>query len=158
MKGQADLEGQRSRALGDLSGQEAQMQMASQEAQSARDFQGLEAQKQRDFTKDFQGGQFEKEFGLKRDVFDLEKSSKLRELDMAQNQQDMDRMAQLYNQALSTVQSPYSAERMQNDMMELLKNLDAIKSGKMPVKAAVVKPRTRTVKGIMGGPDMEVPI
>lgn len=130
MKGQADLEGQRSRALGDLSGQEAQMQMASQEAQAGRDFQGLEAQKQRDFTKDFQGGQFDKEFGLKQNVFDLEKTSKLRELDLAQQQQDMDQMAQLYNQAVATVQSPYSARRMQDDIMSLLSDLDQLKRAK----------------------------
>ena len=145
LKGQAQLEGQRSQALGDLGGQEAQMAMASQEAQLGRDFAGAESALGRDFqggeaqkARDFQGGQFDREFGLKGQMFDFEKGSKLRELDMAQRQQDMDQMAQLYNQAVSTIQSPYGADRMQRDMMDLLRNLEEIKSGKMRPQAKPV--------------------
>jgi hypothetical protein len=145
LKGQQQLQQQRQSAMGDIAGQELQANLASQEAELGRGFQSSEAEKGRGFqsteaekARQAQESQFGREYGLKQNIFDLEKTSKLRELDMAQKQQDMDQMAQFYNQALSTIQSPYSADRMQEEIMALLKNFDDIKQGRSSVKRAPV--------------------
>ncbi len=88
---QADL--QRSSALNEVSGQEASIMAQENEAESARRHASGEAEKQRKLA--------EGDLGFKREIFQSEQANKLRELDLAQKQFEMDKDTTEFNKRLA---------------------------------------------------------
>lgn len=86
--------------------------------------QDLEAQRQQSLADLTERQQAQAEdTGLKRDVFNLERQSKLGEMDLARRQMDLDAQTTAYNQAMTTLQSPYSSQRMREEIMAILNSL-----------------------------------
>ncbi len=97
-QGQDQLTQQREEAIGNLDAQQAQQQIQLDESQRGRDFQR---------------GMFDQTFGLQRDQFDVDKQTKLGQLDLAKKEMDMKKLEQEYNQLLSMRESGYGVDLTQ---------------------------------------------
>lgn len=118
-----DTANQRVNAIGQVNAAEAQANLAAAEAQAGREFQSNEARLGREFQagesrlgREFAGGesalsrqQQESQFGRTLSeqgrMFDVEQGNKLKQLDMANQNLQLEREAQWFNQRMAELQS-----------------------------------------------------
>lgn len=98
----------RNKAIADIQGQELQAgegdiarQAAADENRAARGFQGTEAEKQRQF----QGGLAGQDLAFKQSSFNTEQSNKLKELELAQQQFNLDKETTEFNKNLAAAEA-----------------------------------------------------
>lgn len=114
---------QERQALGDIAGQQLQMgeqdigrQFQSEEAERGRGFQSQEALLARqaqlgeaEKARKFQQGMAERDIGARRELFDIENKNKIRELDLALQQFDLDKDTIAFNKRMAEIQAGQTA-------------------------------------------------